>query len=80
MWPYLVATDGAQLPVPLLAHPTCDADGCYTPWLRHDDVAVAPLLGVVIQDVLGDLRCLARARRSLDHSHLVTLHCLYDLE
>ena len=75
----LVSTDNSFLPVSLSTHAACDADGSNAPWLCDDDVTVATLCCVVVENILRHLRGLATARLSLNHSHLLALHHVHNL-
>ena len=75
----LVSTDTSQMPLALGTHSASYADGGDASWLRHDDVTVATLRRVVIQNVLRHLRGLAAASLSLDHCHLLAFHHVHNL-
>ena len=57
--PNLVAHKGPQLPSPFLAHKVSNAGGCNASWLGAQDVAMSPLTGTLVQNVLRNLRGLA---------------------
>lgn len=53
---YLIADNGAQLPVPFVGHAMRDASGGDSTRLRHNDVTVLPLGVRIVQDHLRHLQ------------------------
>lgn len=77
---HLVAHQSTQSPGAFLADPPGNAAGPYLPRLRDHYVAEGRALGVVVQDILGELSALTTPCGSVNDHHGIAFYQRNNLE